>query len=69
MAYTSHAHKYDLGFAGKTIFGHIKPTSPSVRMAYKSQGNFGITAIVYLSGLQNNIQAYQTHQSISLKSL
>ncbi len=27
--------------AGKTLFGPIKPTNPSVRMAYKGESSFG----------------------------
>ncbi len=31
----------------KILFGHIKLTNPSVRMAYKGQSSFGITALLY----------------------
>ncbi len=31
----------------KTLFGPIKPTNPSVWMAYKGQSSLGITAILY----------------------
>ncbi len=31
----------------KTRFGPIKPTNPSVRMAYKGQSSFGILTIFY----------------------
>ncbi len=40
--------------AGKTLFGPINPTNPSVRMAYKGQSSFGITALLY------TYQAYKT---------
>ncbi len=33
--------------AGKT-FKPVKPTNPSVKMAYKGQSSFGIIAILYI---------------------
>ncbi len=58
--YKRKAHRGVAGFpklvslkveAGKTLSGPIKPTNPSVRMAYKGQGSFrkpGVDKMVFM---------------------
>ncbi len=50
--------------SSKILFGPIKPTNPSVRMAYKGQSSFGITAILYTyRSCKTLFRLIKTHQS------